>query len=309
MPARKATKTEFVLNIWITLITGMIHLRLVSHLIRLVGISGGPVAEPLYRMIADGLRRKIESGELPKEPRGPLPTEAELQKEFGASRNTIRDAIKWLVTLDLVETRPGQGTFVVEKPIPFVSTLTGNPAGGDVTKTYLAEAAASGRRPTDSEPKVEIQHATRSVARALRLDEGAQVVSRHQQRFIDDTPWSLQTTFYPMSLVEQGATRLILPTDIEGGAVSYLAEEYDLKQVGYRDTIAVRPPDQDEAWFFRLPADGRVSVFEIHRVGFDENGQRIRLTITVYPADRNRFRIEVGKVPSRMDAVDSPTAT
>jgi len=70
------------------------------------------VAEPLYRMIAEDLRRKIESGELPKESRGPLPTEAELQKDFGASRNTIRDAIKWLVSLDLVETRPGQGTFV-----------------------------------------------------------------------------------------------------------------------------------------------------------------------------------------------------
>jgi GntR family transcriptional regulator len=50
-------------------------------------------------------------------------------------------------------------------------------------------------------------------------------------------------------------------------------------------------------------------VFEIHRLGFDENGQRIRLTITVYPADRNRFRVEVGKVPSRKVAVDSPTAT
>jgi GntR family transcriptional regulator len=251
------------------------------------------MAEPLYRMIAEDLRRKIESGELPKEPGGPLPTEAELRKDIGASRNTIRDAIKWLVTLGLVETRPDQGTFVVEKPAPFVSTLTGNPTGGEVTSTYLAEVAASGRVPTNSRPTVEIQQATRTVATALRLDEGAQVVSRHQQRFIDDTPWSLQTTFYPMSLVEQGATRLILPTDIEEGAVAYLAQERDVKQVGYRDTIAVRPPEPEEARFFRLPADGRISVFEIYRIGFDENGQRIRLTITVYPVDRNRFRIRV----------------
>jgi len=34
------TETRFVLKIWISLITGMIHLRLVSPLIRLVGISG-----------------------------------------------------------------------------------------------------------------------------------------------------------------------------------------------------------------------------------------------------------------------------
>src|SRR5689334_11503443 len=125
------------------------------------------MGEPLYRMIAGELRRKIESGELPKEPRGPLPTESELQREFGASRNTIREAIKWLITLDLVETRPGQGTFVVEKPVPFVSTLTGSPGGGN-TAVYLSEVTASGRRSTDSEPRVENQHATGAVARALR---------------------------------------------------------------------------------------------------------------------------------------------
>jgi len=65
----------------------------------------------------------------------------------------------------------------------------------------------------------------------------------------------------------------------------------------------VRPPDENEARFFRLPADGRISVFEIHRLGFDREGHRIRLTVTVYPADRNRFRVEVGKVPSRTEAV------
>jgi GntR family transcriptional regulator len=271
------------------------------------------VGEPLYRMIAEALRHKIESGELPKEPKGPLPTENELQTEFGASRNTIREAIKFLISLGLVETRPGQGTFVVEKPDPFVTTLTGDPELGDAqiytAKKYANEKSASGRVPTDSEPRVEIQHATRAVARALRLAKGAQVVSRHQQRFIDDTPWSLQTTFYPMSLVEQGATRLILPADIEEGAVAYIARECDLKQVGYRDTISVRPPDQDEAWFFKLPADGRVSVFEIHRIGFDNDGNRLRLTVTVYPADRNRFRINVGMVPIRDETVGLPTAT
>ena len=95
----------------------------------------------------------------------------------------------------LVETRPGQGTFVVERINPFVTTLTLDPESrhddGDRRRhAYLAEVKASGRRPTNGQPTVEIQRATGTVARALRLDEGDQVVSRHQQRFIDDTPWS-----------------------------------------------------------------------------------------------------------------------
>ena len=57
------------------------------------------MADPKYQQIADELRAKIESGELPKKPDGPLPTELELREEFGASRNTVRDAIKWLINL------------------------------------------------------------------------------------------------------------------------------------------------------------------------------------------------------------------
>ena len=52
-------------------------------------------------------------------PGSQLPTELELRELYdNASRNTIRDAIKWLITRGLVETRPGQGTFVVEEDRP-----------------------------------------------------------------------------------------------------------------------------------------------------------------------------------------------
>jgi GntR family transcriptional regulator len=250
--------------------------------------------QPMYRQIADDLRRKIEAGELKRG--GQLPTEIDLREQYDASRNTVRDAIKWLTTRGLVETRPGQGTFVTERITPFVTTLTGEPGGGDEA-VYKAEVVASSRIPESSEPRVEIQRATPIVAGALHIEEDAHVVSRHQQRFIDDTPWSLQTSYYPMTFVEQGATKLIQATDIPEGAVAYLAVQCGKKQVGYRDSVAVRPPNETETAFFKLPADGRVSVFEIFRVGFDKKGDRIRLTITVYPTDRNRFVINVGDTP------------
>jgi len=260
---------------------------------------GDAMAEPMYRQIAEGLQRRIESGSLAQGTQ--LPTEIDLREQYHASRNTIRDAIKWLITRGLIETSPGQGRFVAKKIYPFVTTLTGDPEtgrGGGEEGVYVAEVAASLRTSEMTEPRVEIQQAEGPVARSLRIEDGAPVVSRHQQRFIDSTPWSLQTSFYPMSLVEQGATGLIQATDIEGGTVAYLAEKCGIEQAGYRDTIAVRPPDDTEARFFKLPTDGRVSVFEIYRVGFDKNGNRFRLTVTVYPSDRNRLRVDVGEVSS-----------
>jgi GntR family transcriptional regulator len=258
------------------------------------------VAEPKYQQIAEDLQRQIESGELGRGAQ--LPTEIELREQHEASRNTIRDAIKWLMTRGLVETRPGQGTFVVEKINPFITTLTGDPEtgrGGGEEGVYVAEVARSQRTSEITGVRVEIQKAEPPVAKSLRIEPGDSVVSRHQQRLIDGTLWSLQTSFYPMSLVQRGATELIRATDIEGGTVAYLADKCGIEQAGYRDTIAVRPPDDNEARFFKLPADGRVSVFEIYRVGFDKEGNRFRLTITVYPSDRNRLRIDVGDVPPR----------
>lgn len=261
------------------------------------------MAEPMYRKIADDLRRKIESGELKRGSQ--LPTEIDLRERYDASRNTVRDAIKWLITRGLVETRPGQGTFVTERITPFVTTLTGPPEGGD-EDVYLAEVVASSRTPSSSDPRVEMQRATGNIARALHVEDGTPVVSRHQQRSIDGTPWSLQTSFYPMTLVDKGATQLIQATSIDGGAVAYLAAQFGIKQVGYRDSIAVRVPNESETSFFKVPADGRVSVFEIYRVGFDEMGERFRLTVTVYPTDRNRLVSNVGETPP-VDVQDEPS--
>jgi len=251
---------------------------------------------PKYRLIADELHRQIESGELAGGAQ--LPTEIELMEQHEASRNTVRDAIKLLSSRREVEVRPGQGTFVVERINPIVTTLTEDPKtgrGGGEEGVYIAEVEAANRIPENSEPRVEIQKVRGNLAAALRVEDETQVISRHQQRFIDGTPWSLQTSFYPMSLLAKGATRLIEATDIPEGTVTYLAENANSKQTGYRDTIAVRAPDATEVAFFKIPADG--PVFEVFRVGFDQDGNRFRLTVTVYPVDRNRFAVNVGAVP------------
>jgi GntR family transcriptional regulator len=257
-------------------------------------------ADPMYRQIADDLRRQIEEGDLV--PGQQLRTELELREKYNASRNTVRDAIKWLITRGLVETRPGQGTFVVETITPFVTTLTGYPetASGGEGNTYSQEVTARLRQPSDTPPQVEIKQASSLETAELQLNAGTPLVSRHQRRFIDGTPWSLQTSFYSMSLVEKGAQRLIQAENIDKGTVEYLRESVGIQQVGYRDTITVRTPDEAETAFFKLPSDGRVSVIETRRTAYDAQGTPVRLTVSVYPADRNQFAVNVGRVPDEV---------
>jgi len=167
---------------------------------------------------------------------------------------------------------------------------------GGESAAYASEVAARRRVPTVTPPRVEIQQVDGVIASELGLEQGSAIVGRHQQRYIDDTPWSLQTSFYPMRFVELGATQLIQAQNIVD-VVRYLEERLSIKQVGWRDKITVRPPNQNEAAFFKLPEDGRVAVFEILETGFDERGQPIRLTVSIYPTDRNQFAVVVGEVP------------
>jgi GntR family transcriptional regulator len=259
------------------------------------------MAEPMYRKIAQDLREQIESGLIA--PGGQLPTELVLRDRYGASRNTVRDAVKWLMTRGLVETRPGQGTFAVKRLEPFVTTLTADPEsglGGGEGERAFAEVRERGRTLSASMPRVEVHSAPGYIAARLRVPAGTTIITRRQERYIDRTAWSVQTTAYPMELVTLGAADLLKAQDIPGGAIRYLNTTLGRREIGHRDRILVRPPAEDEARFFRLSDDGRVSVVSLIRTGYHDSAEGpvpFRVTFTVFPADRNQFVINSGTVP------------
>jgi DNA-binding GntR family transcriptional regulator len=71
------------------------------------------VPVPLYQRIAEDLHQKIRSGEFPVST--VMPAELLLMERYGASRNTIRGALKQLQDMGLVSRRRNRGT-VVERP-------------------------------------------------------------------------------------------------------------------------------------------------------------------------------------------------
>jgi GntR family transcriptional regulator len=257
------------------------------------------MADPLYRRIAEDLRQRIASGELA--PGTQLPTELELREQYQASRNTVRDAVKSLINRRLVTTRPGQGTFVVDRILPFTITMSTDPKtglGGGEGVAYMAEVRALSREPTATPPRVEVQPASDLVVRELQLESGADVVSRHQQLRIDGKPWSLQTSFYPMKFVEMGATQLVRAANIEPGAVRYVMKLLKLEQGSYQDKITARPPNEGEAAFFKFPDEGTAVMMETIRTSYERSGQPIRCTITVWSADRVKLAYNIGEVPT-----------
>ena len=64
----------------------------------------------LVETAIESLRGAIENGQWPLGSR--LPIEAELSEALGISRNTIREAVRVLVHVGMLETRQGDGTYV-----------------------------------------------------------------------------------------------------------------------------------------------------------------------------------------------------
>ncbi len=86
-------------------------------------IKKGRLAEE----IADRIRRLILDGTLPADQ--PLPGERQLAVRFGVSRGSVRDALRVLETIGLIESRHGQGTFpreldVERLVVPLASVLS-----------------------------------------------------------------------------------------------------------------------------------------------------------------------------------------
>lgn len=252
------------------------------------------MANALHKEIADELRKKIRTGEFAAGER--LPTEPELERIFGASRNTIRIAVTNLVHEGLVQIQPGRGMFVPKGPIPFFVVLSREEGGtgADPLDSYSSGVRAAGRKPSIREFEMRIEYPSREVAGWLEIGEDAQVVVRSSKRFIDDIPYSLQSSYYSMDRVR--GTELESRHGIPRGTIRVLAE-LGFEQSGYRDELVARMPTPEEKRFFRIGPG--IPVIVVHRIAYTSASEPIRLTVTTYAADRNRPSYDIGEVPER----------
>jgi DNA-binding GntR family transcriptional regulator len=88
-----------------------------------------------YLQLADALRARIASGELP--PGSRLPSEKTLEQETGLNRSTIRRSIEVLRAEGLIVVRHPHGTFVREQ--------------GEVEVVEVASGTVTARMPTPEE--------------------------------------------------------------------------------------------------------------------------------------------------------------
>jgi len=236
---------------------------------------------PLHVRIADEVRRRITSGELKSGTW--LPSEKDLQEQYGASRTTTRNALKTLVHEGLITSVAARGYYVREHaPLVYYASRIPQPARSSeaAPDAWMTQVVEQRRRP-GQQLEVFVCDSPADVAAALGLEEGARVLARRQVRLVDGEPFALSTAYFPYELVKD--TLIAQPQDLQPGPQSVLA------QLGYEaarivDVDYARPPTPQETEILRLTAG--IAVLCQRRTFYTHNGHPFRCTVGIWPGDR-----------------------
>src|SRR3984885_9630360 len=136
-----------------------------------------PDASPLWRQIADRLRRSIAMGEF--RPGDVPPSETEINAPFQVSRATARASLERLRQEGLIRRQSGRGSTVlapkVEQPVNELAS-------------FSDDMRRRGLRPSYSTFSAESAPARGDVAEALEIDDGALVFHIRRLLLADDEP-------------------------------------------------------------------------------------------------------------------------
>jgi DNA-binding GntR family transcriptional regulator len=238
------------------------------------------IDEPVTQRISADLRRQIQEGTLG--PGALLPSETEVAREYGVSRQTARSALQALEHEGLVVVRPRRGRVVrsnqrlrwhlseFERPDRTIL------ATSDAWETDIER---QGHDPTRQDLEVARITPPDKIAARLNLDPRTDICVVHRHiRYIDGKPAIISDDYFDEKIVE--GTELAEPKDT--------TRENILAEAGYEqvydiDEIITRMPTPDEVTRLGIPAG--TPVAEHIRTGYTAENRPVRLMISIVPGD------------------------
>ncbi len=219
------------------------------------------------RQLADLLRHQLLTGGFPD---GALPHEAAIGADYGASRNTVRQALDLLRAEGLVDRQPGVGTVVVARKYPHgLDRLMG-----------LAETLHEHGRVTNEVRTMGPAPAPAPVSERLGLPVGADVLYIERLRRLNGLPLSLDLTYIPLDV-----GTALLDADLESTDVFRLLESITGQSLGHAEiTLEAVNADAHSAAVLQAPRGAAVLMLE--RLTHLADGRPVDLEFIRFRGDR-----------------------
>ena len=221
--------------------------------------------------IRDGLRRRIESGEL--QPDTAIPSERELAATLGVSRMTVRAALDDLVDDGLLVRHQGRKSIVAAPKISHSVAFM----------SFSDEMRARGWAPRSEVRQFTAAVADVAVAAQLNLAVGAKVIYLERLRFADDEPLAFERVYLPFERFQ----RLLSMDLVQNSLYELLEKEFDTRPVYATESVEAVLLTVAEAELFCLP-EGMPALLT-RRVTFDDAETAIEAATTLYRGDRYRM--------------------
>ncbi|WP_184572963.1 GntR family transcriptional regulator [Streptomyces zagrosensis] len=232
---------------------------------------GSPV--PLYFQLAQQLEAAIEQGKLA--PGSLLGNEIELAGRLGLSRPTVRQAIQSLVDKGLLVRRRGVGTQVVHSQVKRPLELS----------SLYDDLEAAGQQPATRVLHYAVEPATATVAAALGVPEGSDVLFVERLRLAHGEPMAHLRNHLPSGLLTLGSAEL------ERTGLYRLLRGAGITLHSARQTVGARAATAEEAAQLAEPQGAPLLTME--RTTFDDTGRAIEFGSHVYRASRYAFEFQL----------------
>lgn len=227
----------------------------------------GPV--PLYYQISSRLEGAIRSGEIA--PGARLENEIAIGERLSLSRPTVRRAIQELVDKGLLVRRRGIGTQVVQGQMTRPVELT------SLYEDLLSTRHEPGTRVLDSG----LRPADESVAEALGVAVGSEVMHFRRQRFSDGAPVAILENHLPAEFAD------IEPRQLEAQGLYQLLRARGVTIRVANQRIGARAASADEAALLEVHEGGPLLTME--RTAYDDAGRAIERGQHCYRPDLYSF--------------------
>lgn len=224
---------------------------------------------PLYWQLSQELERAITSGAL--KPGDKIETEIEIAERYGLSRPTVRQAIQELVSKGLLVRRRGVGTQVVHSQVRRQVELT----------SLYDDLSRGNHRPRTTVERLTTAGADATVAGALNLREGDEVLYLERVRFDGDEPLAHMQNWLPVDLLDTTAEEL------EANGLYELLRRVGVQMRVANQRIGAKAATAREARLLGVSKGAPLLTME--RTAFDVTGRAVEYATHSYRADSYAF--------------------
>ena len=231
---------------------------------------------PLYTQLIGIIKHAITSGEAGVGQL--LPSEAELCKAYGISRNTVRQAIGALEEDGFVVRKRGKGTFVADPTMRRKS----------VQHSFTTEISQAGKNPSSTLVTFDVLPASPRIREIMELSADAKVYCFTRVRNVDGKPLIVETSYYP-EYIYPNLTREMLQTH----SFYSLLYHVGVMPVSAEDTYeAVKLGDREAAL---LDCRSDAPAFFHQRLTTGEDSRIYEYTTSYMRADRMKLGVHFQK--------------